>query len=439
MTSPNDRQNLRLLSDLGEQLSRAERDAGSRRPRGVLWRLRSRATLRGPLVVGLGVFALGTGVAAATGVISLPPAKPLPQALHDAASAPKLDGVSARVEFTNGLLDSSGLTRGSDPVISGGTSRLWASSNGDVRLELQANGGSGDAQLLLKGDEVWLYHAAANTVYKATLPPVSKQEARQEADRHEPPTLAAIRRGLSRLGEYANLSDAKPSNVAGHPAYTLRTEPKRHGGLVGGTELAWDAVNGAPLRAAVYAKQQSDPVLELKATSVDFGPVPAATFAISPPKDAKVVDLNAQTAPEKRDPAGKPKPVAGLADVQSRVAFTITAPDTLAGMPRKDVRLVGKDKDSGALVTYGEGLDGIAVLQTAATAPGKSVAAAPKASGDGRDGGGMTLPGVTIGSVKGQKLSTPLGTIVTFDRGGVRYVVLGSVISSTAEAAAGEL
>jgi hypothetical protein len=104
-------------------------------------------------------------------------------------------------------------------------------------------------------------------------------------------------------------------------------------------------------------------------------------------------------------------------------------------MPRADVRLVGAAKDPGALVTYGKGLDGIAVLQTATPPANKDNA--PKPSDGG--GGGFSLPSVTIGSVKGQKLSTPLGTIVTFDRDGVRFVVLGSVISSTAEAAAGEL
>ena len=187
-------------------------------------------------------------------------------------------------------------------MISGATGRLWASADGDVRLELQSNGGSGDAQLLLRGDRFWIYHAAANTVYEGTLPPESAADADKARDEHAPPTLAAIRRALARVSGYANLSDATPSNVAGRPAYTLRMEPKRHGGLLGGAELAWDAVNGAPLRAAIYAKGQSDPVLEIKATSVDFGAVPASTFEIAPPADAKVVDLRAQTAPGPEGP-----------------------------------------------------------------------------------------------------------------------------------------
>ncbi len=168
-----------MLDDLGEQFARAERDARMDRPSGVMWRLRARHALRGPLLAGLLLLVAASGVAAATGAISLPRPKALPQALLDAANAPKVDGVSARISFTNGLIDSSGVARGSDPVIAGATGRLWASANGDVRLELQSDGGSGDAQLLLHGDRFWLYHAAANTVYEGTLPA-------QSADRRQP-------------------------------------------------------------------------------------------------------------------------------------------------------------------------------------------------------------------------------------------------------------
>jgi outer membrane lipoprotein-sorting protein len=432
-----EQQDLRLLDDLGEQFARAERDAGTPRPRGVLWRLRAGRALRGPLLAGLLLLVTASGVALATGVVSLPPAKPLPQAIQDAASAPPLDGVSARIEFTNRLIDNTGVTRGADPVISGATGRLWASNNGDLRLELQSSGGSGDAQLLIHGDSFWLYHAAANTVYQGTLPPLHKDQADKPGE--WPPTLTAIRRALATVSQYANLSDAQPSNVAGRPAYTLRLEPKQHGGLVGGAEIAWDAVNGAPLRAALYAKAMSDPVLEIKATSIDFGAVPASTFDIPKPADATVVDLSTQSAADgegsqSTDGAEQhPAEVTGLADVTSHVGFKVTAPDTLSGMPRSEVRLVGGSDHPGALVTYGEGLDGIAVLETAA--PNDS---GRPASADG-DHRGLSLPSVDINGVQGQKLATPLGTVITFTRDGVRYVVLGSVISSTAEAAAREL
>ena len=53
----------------------------------------------------------------------------------------------------------------------------------------------------------------------------------------------------------------------------MRIAPKDDGGLLGAGELAWDAVKGVPLRAAVYAQDAAEPVLELAATDVSFGRV----------------------------------------------------------------------------------------------------------------------------------------------------------------------
>ncbi len=433
MTTPPDRGDLRFLDDLGDELTRAERDAAAR-PHGVLWRLRAPHALRGPLLAAVLLVVMATGVAAATGVIntSTPPAKPLAQAIHDATTGPQVEGISARITFTNRLIDNTGIAQGSDPVLAGSTGRLWATPNGDVRLELQSSGGGGDAQILLRGDQLWLYHAAANTVYRTTLP-AQKADSSSSASKKEPwpPSLAGIRRVLERLSSHANLSDATPTNIAGRPAYSLRLSPQQHGGLVGGAEIAWDAVNGAPLRAGIYAKGDSSPVLQLEATAIDFGSVPASTFDLPIPAGAKVVDLTTQQTSDPAHPSKPAAPVTGLADVQAQLPFTVSAPDTLAGMPRSEVRLIKGDKRAGAIVTYGEGLDGIAVLELPEPA-----GTAPAGAGPAGGRGGLSLPSVTIGAVKGQELTTALGTVVTFTRGGVSYTVMGSVIPATAEAAA---
>ena len=48
----------------------------------------------------------------------------------------------------------------------------------------------------------------------------------------------------------------------------------------------------------------------------------------------------------------------------------------------------------------------------------------------------LSLPRVNVGGVSAEELVTPLGTVIRFERGGVSYVVIGSVPKSTAEAAA---
>ena len=152
----------------------------------------------------------------------------------------------------------------------------------------------------------------------------------------------------------------------------------------------------------------------------------AGDLAIPEPAGAHVVDLNPAAAggadPQHAD-------VTGLSAVQAKVGFTIVAPDSLVGLPRKEVRLVELDGTPGALVTYGQGLGGIAVLES----PSK---AQPQTQQGGRDGGGLSLPKISINGASGQELDTALGTVVRFDRAGVAYIVAGSVPPTAAEAAA---
>ena len=100
--------------------------------------------------------ALATGGSGPT-----PPPKPLAQAVHDALAAPPVAGVTARITFTNHLIDAASL-QGSDPLLSGAKGRLWAAGD-KLRLELQASsadGRAGDVQVLLDGDRLSVIETA---------------------------------------------------------------------------------------------------------------------------------------------------------------------------------------------------------------------------------------------------------------------------------------
>jgi hypothetical protein len=380
------------------------------------------------LAVCAAVVAVLAGSAAAIAIAAggsgpTPPPKPLAQAVHDALAAPAVDGVTARISFTNHLIDSASL-QGSDPLLTGATGRLWATAD-KLRLELQASsadGRGGDVQVLLDGDKLTVIDTGSNTVYRATLP----RDHQKTAD--EPvPSLARVQDALTHLTQKATLSGAQPSDVAGRPAYTVRISPRHDGGLLGGAEVAWDAEHGVPLRAAVYASGSADPVLELKATDISFGKVAAGDLVIPEPADAHVVDLNPSAAGSGPDQHAD---VTGLAAVQAKVGFTIVAPDALVGLPRKDVRLVKLDGTPAALVTYGQELGGIAVLESPSKAQPQTQAQS------GGDRGGLSLPKISINGASGQELDTALGTVVRFDRAGIGYIVAGSVPPTAAEAAA---
>jgi hypothetical protein len=138
--------------------------------------------------------------------------------------------------------------------------------------------------------------------------------------------------------------------------------------------------------------------------------------AVAPPAGAKVVDLATPSAP------GRGKSEART----TKLPFQVVAPDSLAGLEHTATRVVGHGPHRGALVVYGEGLGAITVLEREAGAG--SGAAQLEA-----------LPTVQLDGVEGYELATPLATVLTWERGGVSYVLAGSVKPSVAESAARSL
>lgn len=383
------------------------------------------------------VIAAGATIAiAAAGSGPVPARKGLAQAIHDALAAPKVQGISANIQFTNHLIGSTEI-QGSDPLLTGATGRVWLTSDHRFRLELQ--GDNGDANIVVGDGSWWAYFPSTNTVYEGTLP--AHKQAKRSGQQDKLPSVAQIQTQLNKFAAHLGLSGAAPTDVAGQPTYTVTISPKPATGLLGSVQLAWDALKGVPLRFAVYARGDSSPVIELAATGVTYGPVPSGVFSMSPPAGAKVVKVStpasaASAASAKRGSKrrGHHTEVAGVAAVQSHVKFTLAAPATLAGMSRQTVRLLGLGGRPAALLTYGQGLGGIAVLEQPATAQTAKQLNLSQGSGDHQRG--IELPTAQINGTTAQELDTELGTVVRFTRGGVTYTVLGSVSPSVADTAA---
>ena len=368
-------------------------------------RLRT-ASARRLAVIGSSAVALAVTAGIAQGALSgggpVPPPKALAAALLAAFDAPAPDGVTARIELTNDLLPSGALPRhAASPLLSGADGRLWIQQDGDVRIELQSN--AGDVQIVAAGDRLTVYDAGSQTLYRARLPR-DRGGARDHGD-HEL-TLAKVQDVLDRLGRAWSLSGAEPGSIASRPAYTLTVTPRERGGLLGAAAVAWDAVRGAPLRAALYARGRSEPVLELEVTDISYGAVADTDVRVAPPPSAEVVDLGSEQREQGTQRRGR----------------RFSAPATLAGIPRTHL------SPRGALAIYGEGLGAIAVLQRPAAQD------AGDAPGEGRRS--LRLPRIDVGGARGTELATALGTVITFRRDGVAYVVAGSVPPATAEKAA---
>jgi len=348
--------------------------------------------------VAIGVSA--TALALALGGGPTPPAKPLALAVHDAlagAHANPVPGYSATVELTNHLVEGSELAGGGDgapgglassPLLKGASGRLWVSADGQMRLELQAE--QGDTQIVYDGHTVTAYDASSNTIYRYTPKQGEGKGWGSDAPgakATEPvPSVAKIDDALREARKQANVSEGSATDVGGRPAYTVRVSPDEAGSLIGGAELSFDADNALPLRAAVYSSKSSSPVIELAASEVSYGPVDPSVFKITPPADAKVEELK------------------------------------LAPASGKDTKH-SSDSSKPTVTTHGNGISSIEVLEA-------------KSSGGSSSSSLENLPKVKIGATTASELRTELGTILTFERGGLRYVLAGAVEPAAVEALA---
>jgi outer membrane lipoprotein-sorting protein len=366
----------------------------------------SRLLLLCGVVVAVGIGA--TALALAVGTGPTPPPKPLADAVHDALSAPNVAGVSARIQFTNHLLEGANLANSggeagqisSSPLLTGASGRLWIGSNGQARLELQSE--EGDTQILWDGKTAELYDASTNTLYRYTPTAQSESGDGASLDRsfgngprtstgtnpRGVPTVSEIEESLANAGKHANISSATPTDVAGQAAYTVRVSPRENGGLIGGAELSWDATTGIPLRAAIYSTNSSAAVIELAATEISYGPVESSTLDFTPPANAKVEEV---TLPTKHASGASGSSSAG---------------------------------EKPHVSTSGKGLGSIVLLESPVKA-----GTTESTSSELED-----LPKVSIDGTSASELPTQLGTLLTFERAGVRYLLGGSVTPASIEA-----
>ena len=357
----------------------------------------SRLLLLCGATIAIGVSA--TALALALGGGPTPPEKPLAQAVHDALAgghANPVQGYSATIKLTNHLVEGSELAGGgsggapgglaSSPLIKGASGRMWASADGRMRLELQAE--QGDTQIVYDGHTVTAYDASSNTIYRYTPKQAAgSKDSAPNASTEPVPSVAKIEEALSEARKHANVSEGSATDVGGRPAYTVRVSPNETGSLIGGAELSFDADNALPLRTAVYSSKSSSPVIELAASEVSYGPVDPSVFKITPPADAKIEELK-------------------------------IAPPTAKGTKG------GGDSSKPKLTTHGKGIASIAVLE------------AKSSGGSSASSGLESLPKVKIGATTASELRTELGTILTFERGGLRYVLAGAVEPAAVEALA---
>lgn len=386
---------------------------------------------------------------AAIGGGPVPPQKPLDRAIQDALNAPSAPGVSARITLTNNLIDSSSLGegRGGNPLLKGADGRLWVTNDGRLRLELFSDRGDTQLSINRPARTFAFYDGSSNTAYEGTLPAQSGKDsgAGGKPDQHSTPTLKSIDDAISKLTQRADVGPATPTDIAGQPAYSVRITPKAsEGGMIGGFGVAWDAVHGVPLDVAIYAKGSSSPVLELRATQISFGSISAGDLNVAIPHGAKIDKIGTTSSGKETNAtsahhrSGLKMAAQGLAAVRAAVPFALDAPASLGNLAQSGVRELTVNGKPAALISYGEHLGTVFVLEQATDANTKRTGplGLSAAGGNGGGQGGISLPTTNINGASATVVPTALGTIVTFDHNGISYTIAGSVPRSVAEAVA---
>ena len=258
--------------------------------------------------------------------------------------------------------------------------KLWWSHG---RLRLQVPTPHGNAVLVAGASGLQLYNPADKTVYRLAAPAGAAVPSTTGG------SMPSLFNGdvLGTLSQQWRIGRPQPTVIAGRPAYTIRLAPRDRSGKLDALVVGVDATYTVPLRFDVYADGKAAPVLSLRVTHVSFGAVDGSAFAL--PRAARVQTLKL--------PSRLPR-------IAEHAAHSgVRLPSRVAGLRRS----VGRD----GFAVYGHGLGSVLVV-----------------THRGDDG-----------IAHHHLVETPLGTLLSFRRGGVDYVVAGSVPVAVARAVAAGL
>ncbi len=169
---------------------------------------------------------------------------------------------------------------------------------------------------------------------------------------------------IAEAEEHAVLSGAIPSDVAGQPTYTVHVAPeaRRRAARRGRARLG-RRTTGRRCAPRSTRARRARRCCELEATDISFEAVSASVFDVAPPPGAKVVNLNPQGA----GAAARSRPSGSGVDAVAEEP-RLPARRRRRRWPACRATKSAASKSTArpaALVTYGKGLGGIAVIESA--------------------------------------------------------------------------
>ena len=346
-----------------------------------------------------------TAYAMTRGGAAKPPKRSLASAVHRIFTAKPVTGLSADFRVDQHLLAGASTSLSSSPLLAGATGHVWI---GDGRARLVLRSQLGTTSVAFDGHQVSLYDRKHHVAY---VLPVKDHEKPGAPTEPIAPTMAAIQHALAQAAQFAVISGAIPSNVAGREAYSVHVSPRHNGGLFGEFDLAWDAAHAVPLKFAIFPRGSSTAAISISVTHIRFGAAPASDLSATPPAGTRIVHVHMPTRHDRSAQKPHVTTAVGQAAASQAVGFAVEAPATLAGLPQHRVRAIGIGSHRAALATYGRGLGTVFLLEQRKTGSHTPLS---------------SLPSVTVNGIRAHELDTTLGSVIQWSRGGITYTIAGS-------------
>ncbi|MDG1817572.1 MAG: hypothetical protein P8H20_02620 [Aquiluna sp.] len=219
-------------------------------------------------------------------------------------------------DFVPSVIESNSLTQAIELISGSHTIRVYVS--GQDKLRAQILDPMSQRDLIVNGNEFWVYDAKMATALTGTIDieadPAKQAEAEQKIldyadsialDLSSPEAIADYL--VSMVDETSQIEVGKDHSVAGRSAYQLIISPDSQNSLVASAAVSVDSETGMPLKVEIFSTTQVEAAMTVGFESISFGSVDQGLFSFTPPAGTSVETFDADELMATLDGYEKPE------------------------------------------------------------------------------------------------------------------------------------
>jgi len=219
-------------------------------------------------------------------------------------------------DFVPAVIESNTLTQAIELISGSHTIRVYVS--GQDKLRAQILDPMSQRDLIVNGNEFWVYDAKMATALTGTVDieadPAKQAEAEQKVldyadsialDLSSPEAIADYL--VSMVDETSQIEVGRDHSVAGRSAYQLIISPDSPNSLVASAAVSVDSETGMPLKVEIFSTAQVEAAMTVGFESISFGSVDQGLFSFTPPAGTSVETFDADELMATLDGYEKPE------------------------------------------------------------------------------------------------------------------------------------